>query len=103
MSLGLIMLFSLSDLNDLKWTVYGIIGFLIVIINMNYKISKKSLIINFLSFILLLMPFTNRLYRFSSDWFNFPLFYVPLLLFITLYLTSLFFDFKELEKTSNVN
>lgn len=95
--LGLILIFSFFDLNDLKWTIYGILGLVFLIFTLNRKITETIFALNILSFILLLIPIGNRLILYSWKWFNFPLFYIPLSLFIIFYTLSLILEYQNLK------
>jgi hypothetical protein len=97
--LGFLLFASFFDLDTLKWTIYGIIGLALVTYSMNKKSTKTIFFLNFLSLIFLLIPICNRLMLFSWDKFNFPLFYIPLLIFIICYLLSLIIECKHLKKS----
>ena len=101
MPLFSILLFSFFDIEMIQWTFYAIIGLSLLLFN-NTKINDKDrFLLNITSFILLLMPIIDRLLTFEWHWFNFPIFYVPLILFIILYLMSLYFQIMEIPKSSS--
>ncbi|GEM_PF-4704992 len=98
MPLGSILFLSIFDLTTLKWTIYGIIGFILEITNLNMKPNRITYFLSLLSFILLLIPIINRLLMFSWDWFNYPLFYIPLSIFLICHFVAIIFEFKLLKK-----
>lgn len=101
MPLFSILLFSFFDIEMIQWTFYAIIGLSLLLFN-NTKINDKDrFLLNITSFILLLMPIIDRLLTFEWHWFNFPMFYVPLILFIIFYLMSLYFQIMEIPKSSS--
>ena len=97
-----ILFFSLFDFNDLKYTIFGIIGIIFFFFNLNRKTSNIKITIDVLVFLFLLYPIMNRLLLFPMNFFNHPTFYIPLGLFISFYLISIFFELKNL-RTTNIN
>ncbi|KFC22727.1 hypothetical protein SAMN04488097_3247 [Epilithonimonas lactis] len=102
MPFGCILLLSFLDFSVLKYTIFGIVGIIILFYNLNRKTTNIKIIIDVLVFLLLLYPIMNRLFLFSMSFLNHPTFYIPLGLFISFYLISIFFEFKNL-RTININ
>lgn len=101
MPLFSILIFSFFDLEMLQWTFYAIIGLTLLLFNYTEINKRNQFLLNITAFILLLMPIIDRLLTFEWYWFNFPMFYVPLILFIILYLMSLYFQSMEINKSSS--
>lgn len=102
MPFGCILLLSFLDFSVLKYTIFGIVGIIILLYNLNRKASNIKIAIDILVFLLLLYPIMNRLFLFPMNFFNHPTFYIPLGLFISFYLISIFFEFKNF-RTANIN
>ena len=101
MPLFSILIFSFFDLEMFQWTFYAIIGLTLLLFNYT-KINKRNrFLLNITAFVLLLMTIIDRLLTFEWHWFNFPMFYVPFILFIIFYLMSLYFQIREINKSSS--
>ena len=94
-----ISIFNLDGINQSVTSLIGIIG-LIIIKNFEEE-TFKSIFINFLGFLILLVPLIERLSSVSIELFNYLSFKIPLILFVVLFLIFMLisiFDYFKIKK-----
>jgi hypothetical protein len=97
-----ISIFYLEGINQSVTSLIGIIGLIIIIIIKNFEEETfKSIFINFLGFLILLI---ERLSSVSIELFNYLSFKIPLILFVVLffiYMLISIFDYYKNKKILN--
>lgn len=101
MPFGCIILLSFLDFQVFKYSIFAVVGIILIFVYLNAMSSKKAFIFNSISFFLLLYPIINRIILFPRSTFNYPFFYIPFVLFVLGYLTSLFFEFNALRNNTS--
>lgn len=98
-----ISIFNLDGINQSVTSLIGIIGLILIIKNFEEE-TFKSVFINFLGFLILLVPLIERLSSVSIELFNYLSFKIPLILFIVLFLINMLisiFDYFKNKKILN--
>ena len=94
----LYLLFSIANFDSplqAVTSIFAIVG-LIVVIKLNFvSNNKKRFLLSVLAFFLLLSPIIQRLAFVPIRLFNYPLFIIPVLLFLISYVLLLIFIFKS--------
>lgn len=93
-------LFGYEDALITLTSIAGIAGLLTLLIVTRYKLSKRTLLIEVLVFLLLCAPIIERLTSVPIELFNYAIFIIPLIgfvLFYVLYLSSSFEEIKQIE------
>lgn len=94
----LYLLFSIANFDSplqALTSILAIVG-LIVVIKLNFvSNNKKRFLLSVLAFFLLLSPIIQRLAFVPIRLFNYPLFIIPVLLFLISYVLLLIFIFKS--------
>jgi hypothetical protein len=75
---------------DQVFAIFGFIG-----ITLNLTKWKTNIIVNILSFLLMLSPIISRLVQVPIEMFNYLAFQIPLSIFIISYLTYIILNVKE--------
>jgi hypothetical protein len=100
----LFLIFSLFEIGTLKQgsAILAFIG-LISVGNLTVlKLTKWTLLLEIIAFILLFMPLLDRLTDVPIKLFFYVSFIIPFIGFIVFYTISLFFSFKELKNQQKV-
>jgi hypothetical protein len=98
-----ISIFNLDGINQSVTSLIGIIGLILIIKNFEEE-TFKSVFINFLGFLILLVPLIERLSSVSIELFNYLSFKIPLILFIVLFFINMLisiFDYFKNKKILN--
>ncbi len=98
-----ISIFNLDGINQSVTSLIGIIGLILIIKNFEEE-TFKSVFINFLGFLILLVPLIERSSSVSIELFNYLSFKIPLILFIVLFLINMLisiFDYFKNKKILN--
>lgn|SRR5215203_6593382 len=94
----LYLLFSIANFDSplqAVTSIFAIVG-LIIVIKLNFvSNNKKRFLLSLLAFFLLLSPIIQRLAFVPIRLFNYPLFIIPLFLFLISYVLLLIFIFKS--------
>ena len=100
----LYLLFSVANFDSPSQAVtsiFAIVGLILVITLDFVSNNKKSFLLSLLAFLLLLSPIIQRLVFVPTRLFNYPLFIIPLSLFLISYLFLLIFIFKSAFSQTN--
>lgn len=81
-------------------SIAGLTGLLLLLYLLQFKKTKYILLIELGVFILLCAPLIQRLVSVPIELFNYPLFVIPVISFVTFYFLLLIFGFKELNNPS---
>jgi|SRR5687768_13156888 len=87
-------LFDFGNIDQL-FSLFAVIGLLIICINHNKTRTVKVLTLDLLCFFLLASPLVSRMTRVPIELFNYLAFIIPTTLFVSFYTVSLFFGCKQ--------
>ncbi len=92
-------IFHLEIINQSITSLVGIIGLLMLIKSFQEdKDTLKSIFINLISFLMLLVPIAERLSSVPIDLFNYSGFKTPLILFLILFIIYIFMSILDYKK-----
>lgn len=86
------LIFTVFDFGNID-QVFAIFGFIGITLNLTKW--KTNIIVNILSFLLMLSPIISRLVQVPIEMFNYLAFQIPLSIFIISYLTYIILNVKE--------
>ena len=81
-------------------SIAGFVGLLLLLYLLRIKKKKQILLIELAAFMLLCAPLIERLTSVPLVFFNYKLFIIPAISFVTCYFLSLMFSLKELNNQS---
>jgi hypothetical protein len=81
-------------------SIAGLAGLLLLLYLLRFKKSRRIILIELCAFILLCAPLIDRLTSVPIELFNYPLFIIPVISFVTCYFLSLIFALNEIKNNS---
>ena len=87
---------------DQIFALLAVIGLIINFVNRDKVRTMNILLLDILSFMLLVSPIVRRISVVPIEKFNYLLFTVPTTIFITFYLISIYFSYKLLKRNNRV-
>jgi O-antigen/teichoic acid export membrane protein len=91
-------LFGYEDALITITSIASIAGLLTLLVVTRYRLTKRTLLIEVLAFLLLCVPIIERLISAPLVLFNYALFIIPLIGFVLFFVIYLTFTFNELKK-----
>lgn len=89
-------IFHLEVINQASTSIIGIIGLLLIIKSFQEnKNTLKSIFINIIGFLMLLVPIAERLSSVSLKLFNYSAFKIPLILFLLFFIIYIFISILD--------
>ena len=83
-------MFGLGTIFQIMTSIIGILGLVMIMKQMRQKVTLKRIFIELLGLIMLTIPLIERLTSVSIELFDYLTFKIPTILFLVLYLVSLF-------------
>jgi hypothetical protein len=98
------LLFTLFDFGNIDqlFAFFAVIGLTIIFIKMNSTRTLKTILLDVLCFVLLASPIVKRMASVPIEKFNYPAFIIPTIIFVLLFILSIFFSYRQflIDKTA---